>query len=97
LPEDDRYSCKAFGGLNVLYNNAALPQKEIAFQIAPTKSSSALCVSTSKALLWPARLRNPEFIKAGGGVFLATASLGAIMPRGKSIAYSLQGGYHLHV
>jgi 3-oxoacyl-[acyl-carrier protein] reductase len=78
----------AFGGLNILYNNAALPQKEIEFQNCSDEEFERIMRVNLQGAFMACKAAYPEFLKAGGGVFLATASLGAIMPRGKSIAYS---------
>ena len=79
---------KAFGGLNVLYNNAALPQKEIEFQNCSDEEFERIMRVNVQGAFMACKAAYPEFVKAGGGALLATASLGAIMPRGKSIAYS---------
>lgn len=79
---------EAFGGLNVLYNNAALPQKEIEFQNCSDEEFERIMRVNVQGSFMACKAAYPEFVKAGGGCFLATASLGATMPRGKSIAYS---------
>ena len=79
---------RAFGGLNVLYNNAALPQKEIEFQNCSDEEFERIMRVNVHGPFMACKAAYPEFLKAGGGVFLATASLGAMMPRGKSVAYS---------
>ena len=77
-----------FGGLNVLYNNAALPQVETNFQDCTDEAFEKIIRVNLQGAFMACKAAYPEFLKAGGGVYLATASLGAIMPRGKSIAYS---------
>jgi 3-oxoacyl-[acyl-carrier protein] reductase len=79
---------KSFGKLNVLYNNAALPQKESGFiDVSDELWDRIMGVNLRGPFLF-CKAAYPEFVKAGGGVFLATASLGAIMPRAMSAAYS---------
>jgi NAD(P)-dependent dehydrogenase (short-subunit alcohol dehydrogenase family) len=77
-----------FGKLTVLYNNAALPQKESAFADVTNEIWDKIMDVNLKGPFLMCRAALPEFIKAGGGVFLATASLGAIMPRAMSAVYS---------
>ena len=79
---------KAFGKLNVLYNNAALPQKECRFMEVTDGLWDKIMDVNLKGPFQMCQAAYPEFIKAGGGVYLATASLGAIMPRAMSAVYS---------
>ncbi|MDR0490590.1 MAG: SDR family oxidoreductase [Oscillospiraceae bacterium] len=79
---------KAFGGLNILYNNAALPQKEKRFIDCTNEEWDAIMNVNLRGPFIACKYAYPEFLKAGGGVYLATASLGAIMPRALSCAYS---------
>ena len=79
---------KEFGGLNILYNNAALPQKEVEFQNCSDGEFDRIMKVNVYGPFMACKAAFDEFRKAGGGVYLATASLGAIMPRAKSIAYS---------
>jgi NAD(P)-dependent dehydrogenase (short-subunit alcohol dehydrogenase family) len=79
---------KAYGKLNVLYNNAALPQKESGFaEVTEELWDRIMGVNLRGPFLF-CQAAYPELIKAGGGVYLATASLGAIMPRAMSAVYS---------
>lgn len=77
-----------FGKLNILYNNAALPQKEKAFNELSDEEWDRIMTVNVKGPFMACKAAYPEFLKAGGGVFLATASLGGVMPRGMSAAYS---------
>jgi NAD(P)-dependent dehydrogenase (short-subunit alcohol dehydrogenase family) len=77
---------KNFGMLNVLYNNAALPQKEKRFTDCTNDEWDAIMNVNLRGPFMACKYAYPEFIKAGGGVFLATASLGAMMPRALSCA-----------
>ncbi|MCL2391390.1 MAG: glucose 1-dehydrogenase [Oscillospiraceae bacterium] len=79
---------KTFGGLNILYNNAALPQKEKQFFDCSNEEWDAIMGVNLRGPFMACKYAYPEFKKAGGGVFLATASLGAMMPRALSCAYS---------
>ena len=79
---------ETFGGLNVLYNNAALPQKEQQFFDCTNDEWDAIMNVNLRGPFIACKYAYPEFIKAGGGVYLATASLGATMPRALSCAYS---------
>jgi NAD(P)-dependent dehydrogenase (short-subunit alcohol dehydrogenase family) len=77
-----------FGKLNVLYNNAALPQKESRFvDVSDEIWDKIMNVNLRGPFLF-CKAAYPAFKEAGGGVFLATASLGAIMPRAMSAVYS---------
>ncbi|MDR0853503.1 MAG: SDR family oxidoreductase [Clostridiales Family XIII bacterium] len=78
----------AFGKLNVLYNNAALPQKESSFSDVSNELWDKIMDVNLKGPFMMCKAAYPEFVKAGGGVYLGTASLGAIMPRAMSIVYS---------
>ena len=77
-----------FGGLNILFNNAALPQKEKRFFECSNEEWDAIMNVNMRGPFIACKYAYPEFLKAGGGVFLATASLGAMMPRALSCAYS---------
>ena len=79
---------EAFGMLNVVYNNAALPQKESAFADVTDELWDKIMDVNLKGPFMMCKAAYPEFKKAGGGVYLATASLGAIMPRAMSAVYS---------
>lgn len=79
---------ETFGGLNVLYNNAALPQKEKRFVDCSNEEWDAIMNVNMRGPFIACKYAYPEFKKAGGGVYLATASLGAVMPRAMSCAYS---------
>jgi NAD(P)-dependent dehydrogenase (short-subunit alcohol dehydrogenase family) len=79
---------KNFGKLNVLYNNAALPQKEKSFADLSNEEWDRIMNVNLRGPFIACKAAYPEFIKAGGGVYLATASLGAIMPRAMSAVYS---------
>lgn len=79
---------EAFGGLNVLYNNAALPQKEQSFFDCTNDEWDAIMNVNLRGPFIACKYAYPEFLKAGGGVYLATASLGAMMPRAMSCVYS---------
>jgi 3-oxoacyl-[acyl-carrier protein] reductase len=77
-----------FGKLNVLYNNAALPQKESSFIDVSDETWDRIMDVNLKGPFIACKAAYPEFVKVGGGVYLATASLGAIMPRSMSSVYS---------
>jgi NAD(P)-dependent dehydrogenase (short-subunit alcohol dehydrogenase family) len=77
-----------FGKLDVLYNNAALPQKESGFADVSDETWDRIMDVNLKGPFMACKAAYPEFLKAGGGVYLATASLGAIMPRENSAVYS---------
>jgi len=79
---------KAFGGLNILFNNAALPQKEKRFFDCSNEEWDSIMDVNMRGPFMACKYAYPEFVKAGGGVYLATASLGAMMPRAMSCAYS---------
>ena len=79
---------EAFGGLNVLYNNAALPQKEQRFFDCTNDEWDTIMNVNLRGPFIACKYAYPEFLKAGGGVYLATASLGAMMPRALSCVYS---------
>jgi len=79
---------KNFGKLNVLYNNAALPQKESSFMDVDEALWDRIMGVNLRGPFLFCKAAYPEFKKAGGGVYLATASLGAIMPRAMSAVYS---------
>jgi 3-oxoacyl-[acyl-carrier protein] reductase len=79
---------KNFGKLNILYNNAALPQKEKSFADVTNEEWDRIMNVNLRGPFIACKAAYPEFIKAGGGVYLATASLGAIMPRAMSVVYS---------
>jgi NAD(P)-dependent dehydrogenase (short-subunit alcohol dehydrogenase family) len=79
---------KNFGKLNVLYNNAALPQKEKSFVDVSEEEWDRIMNVNLRGPFIACKAAYPEFIKAGGGVYLATASLGALMPRAMSAVYS---------
>jgi 3-oxoacyl-[acyl-carrier protein] reductase len=79
---------QSFGKLNVLYNNAALPQKEKSFVDVSDEEWDRIMNVNLRGPFMACKAAYPEFIKAGGGVYLATASLGAIMPRAMSAVYS---------
>lgn len=79
---------KNFGKLNVLYNNAALPQKEKSFMDVSNEEWDRIMNVNLRGPFMACKAAYPEFIKAGGGVYLATASLGALMPRAMSAVYS---------
>lgn len=79
---------KAFGGINILFNNAALPQKTKTFDACSDEEFETIMKVNVNGPFMACKAVYPEFKKAGGGVFLATASLGGMMPRAGSIAYS---------
>jgi NAD(P)-dependent dehydrogenase (short-subunit alcohol dehydrogenase family) len=79
---------KNFGKLNVLYNNAALPQKEKSFVDISNEEWDRIMNVNLRGPFMACKAAYPEFVKAGGGVYLATASLGALMPRAMSAVYS---------
>jgi 3-oxoacyl-[acyl-carrier protein] reductase len=79
---------KNFGKLNVLYNNAALPQKEKTFVEISNEEWDRIMSVNLRGPFIACKCAFPEFLKAGGGVFLATASLGGFMPRAMSAVYS---------
>ena len=79
---------QVFGGLNILFNNAALPQKETRFFDCSNEEWDAIMNVNMRGPFIACKYAYPEFLKAGGGVYLATASLGAMMPRALSCAYS---------
>ncbi|MDR0851105.1 MAG: SDR family NAD(P)-dependent oxidoreductase, partial [Clostridiales Family XIII bacterium] len=79
---------KNFGKLNVLYNNAALPQKEKSFTDISNEEWDRIMGVNLRGPFIACKAAYPEFLKAGGGVYLATASLGAMMPRQMSAVYS---------
>lgn len=79
---------EAFGKLNVLYNNAALPQKEKSFVDVSNEEWDRIMGVNLRGPFFACKAAYPAFLKAGGGVYLATASLGAIMPRAMSAVYS---------
>lgn len=79
---------ETFGGLNILYNNAAIPQKEQRFFDCSNEEWDTIMNVNLRGPFIACKYAYPEFIKAGGGVYLATASLGAQMPRALSCAYS---------
>ena len=79
---------EAFGKLNVLYNNAALPQKEKSFTDVSGEEWDRIMGVNLRGPFFACKAAYHAFLRAGGGVYLATASLGAIMPRAMSAVYS---------
>jgi len=79
---------ETYGGLDILYNNAGLPQREKFFYECSNEEWDAIMNVNLRGPFIACKYAYPEFVKAGGGVYLATASLGANMPRAMSCAYS---------
>jgi 3-oxoacyl-[acyl-carrier protein] reductase len=77
-----------YGKIDILYNNAALPQKTKPFyETSQDEFERIFDVNVTGPFLLCKEVY-PEFKKVGGGVYLATASLGGVFPRAGSIAYS---------
>ena len=76
-----------FGALHILYNNAATIDLEKSVQDMTVEEWDACLNATLRSVFLMSKWAAPEIRKAGGGVIINTASVGAIMAWGNGAAY----------
>ncbi|HBA41644.1 MAG TPA: short chain dehydrogenase, partial [Alphaproteobacteria bacterium] len=72
---------EAFGQLDITINNAGLGHMSAPMHELPEEGYDLVFDTNTKSIYWSVKYAVPEMIKAGGGVIINTASLGAKRPR----------------
>ena len=84
---------KRFGALHILYNNAATVDLDRSIQDMTVEEWDSCQNATLRSVFLLSKWAAPEMRKAGGGVIINTATVGAIMAWGNGGAYcSAKGG-----
>ncbi|MBV1906497.1 MAG: glucose 1-dehydrogenase [Pseudomonadales bacterium] len=81
-----------FGGLNIMVNNAGLGHKSALMHEMSEEDYDLVFNTNTKSVFWSVKYAVPEFIKAGNGVMVNVASIGAKRPRPLGVAYNASKG-----
>lgn len=83
---------KTFGKLDILYNNAAIPQKAIPVELMDEAEWDRIYAVNVKGVFFGAKYAIPEMKKNGRGVIINTASIGGVRVRPAFAAYNSSKG-----
>lgn len=83
---------EAFGQLDMTINNAGLGHMSMPMHELPEDGYDLVFDTNTKSIYWSVKYAVPEMIKAGGGVIINTASIGAKRPRPNVTAYNASKG-----
>ncbi|MFP6774127.1 MAG: glucose 1-dehydrogenase [Alphaproteobacteria bacterium] len=83
---------EAFGGLDIMVNNAGVPQRNMPMEEVPEGAFDQIFNVNVKSLYWAAIHALPEMRKRGGGAFVNTSSTAALSPRAGLVWYNASKG-----
>jgi len=77
-----------FGGLDIMVNNAGVIHAKMSVETIPEEEFDRIVSINLRGTFLGIKYATPALRRSGGGVILNTASVGAIMPRMHTAAYS---------
>ena len=81
-----------FGKIDIVFNNAGIPQRPTSVEELDEELWDRIMAINVKSIFLAAKYAFPIMKKAGGGVFINTASVGGVRPRKDSAAYGTSKG-----
>src|SRR5437870_11858153 len=82
----------AFGGLDVLVNNAGFSHRTMPLWELPAEEYERVCATNVRGVYLGCKYAVPVMKQRGGGVIVNTASIGAVAPRPGITAYNATKG-----
>lgn len=83
-----RVTTGKFGKVDILFNNAGIPQQTMSFEKVAEKLWDQIFATNVKSIFLTAKSIVPVMKAAGGGVIINLASISGIRPRPGNIAYA---------